>query len=69
MATETKNFEWITAREIKVGDVLTSLSCDFTITKVTETFADSFSFEAIPTNPAFETRWNNLGNAVYKRVI
>lgn len=69
MATETKNFEWITAREIKVGDVLTSLSCDFLITKVTETFPDSFSFEAVPTNQAFERTWGNLGNAVYKRVI
>jgi hypothetical protein len=66
--TMSQSFDYVAARDIKVGDVLEHPYTTWTITKVTanETI-DHYSFEATPSNPSYETSWSNFGDAIFQR--
>lgn len=60
--------EYVTAREIKVGDILTHPYTTWTVTKITNGIcADNFRIEATPSNPIYEKYFSVFGDAIFTR--
>lgn len=63
-----QTFDYVAARDLKVGDIIEHPATTWTITKITANASiDHYSFEATPSNPAYETRWSNFGDAIFQR--
>jgi hypothetical protein len=63
-----QSFDYVAARDIKVGDVLEHPYTTWTITKVRANEAiDHYSFEATPSNPSYERLLSAFGDAMFQR--
>lgn len=60
--------EYVTAREIKVGDILTHPYTTWTVTGITSTPSiDRYRIEATPSNPSYEKVFSVFGDAIFSR--
>jgi hypothetical protein len=63
-----QTFDYVSARDIKVGDVLEHPYTTWTVTKVTVNQAiDHYRFEATPSNPSYERIITAFGDAIFQR--
>jgi hypothetical protein len=65
-----QNTEYVAAREIKVGDILTHPYTTWEVTSIDAlTSIDRYTFEVTPSNPIYETRLSVFGDAIFHRQI
>lgn len=64
----SQSFDYVAARDLKVGDIIEHPATTWTITKITPNLAiDHYRIEATPSNPEYETKWGSFGEAIYQR--
>lgn len=64
----SQTFDYVAARDIKVGDVLEHPYTTWTVTKVTVNAPiDHYRFEATPSNTSYERILSAFGDAMFQR--